>query len=106
MSARISPQPTDNDEVWTEMRIQDCYDRARGETDKERVFVLDGMTAADALERKVPFDGGDGNGEVTLVMLLTPVLLAADVRSGLYRLVGNQLTTQQPTASPLLGPAP
>ena len=49
MSAPISPQPTDNDEVWTEMRIQDCYDRTRGETDKERVFVLDGMTVADAL---------------------------------------------------------
>jgi hypothetical protein len=29
------------------------------------------------------------------------VLLAADVRSGLYRLVGNQPTTQQPTTSAL-----
>jgi hypothetical protein len=88
-----------NEETWTEMRIQDCYDRTRGELDKDRVFILDGMTVADALERKLPFGGGDG--EATLTMLLTPALLAADVRSGLYRLVGNQPTTQQPTTSPL-----
>jgi hypothetical protein len=90
-----------NEETWTEMRILDCYDRTRGEVDKERVYILDGMKVADALERKLPFDGGDGDDEVALTMRLTPVLLAADVRSGLYRLVGNQPATQQPTTSPL-----
>jgi hypothetical protein len=92
-TAQLSQRPV-NEETWTEMRIQDCCDRTRGELDKDRVSILDGMTVADALERKLPFDGGDG--EVTLTMLLTPALLAADVRSGLYRLVGNQPTTQQP----------
>jgi hypothetical protein len=88
-----------NEETWKEMRIRGCYDRTRGEVDKDRVSVLDGMAVADALERKFPFDAG--GGEVALAMLLTPVLLAADVRSGLYRLVGNQPATQQPTTPPL-----
>jgi hypothetical protein len=57
------------------MRIQDCYDRTRREVDKERVFAIDGMTVADALERKLPFDGGEGDGVVTLITPLTPMLL-------------------------------
>jgi hypothetical protein len=77
---------------WKIMRIADCADCGRAEADKERVFVLDGMTVADALGRKVPFVGralsADGKSDAcTAVLPLTPALLAADIRSGLYTLV-------------------
>ena len=52
---------------WRQMRLADCYDRTRHEIDKDRVFVLDGMTIADAIGRRVPFDGGDGDGVVSVV---------------------------------------
>jgi hypothetical protein len=44
------------------------------------------MTIADALGRKVPFDGGEGDGVVAVVQPLTLEHLSADVRSGLYGL--------------------
>ena len=62
--------------------------------------MLDGMTIADALGRRVPFDGGDGDGVVSVVRQLTLELLAADVRSGLYGLVSQDYTTEDSTALP------
>ena len=61
------------------MRLADRCDRTRHEVDKERVFVLDGMTIADALGRRVPFDGGDGDGVVSVVRPLTLELLAVQM---------------------------
>ena len=85
---------------WRQMRLADCYDRTRHEIDKDRVFVLDGMTIADAIGRRVPFDGGDGDGVVSVVQPLTLELLAADVRSGLYGLVSQDCATVDSTALP------
>jgi hypothetical protein len=80
-------------------RVQGGGDKARREVDKERLHVIDGMTVEDALGLKLPFDGG-GEGEDSVVLEhLTAEQMEENVRSGLYRLVDDQPTTQQSSAT-------